>query len=494
MPMNILDDTFREQLNLIAPLGEPQTLVVGVSGGCDSMVLLHALKKQNVALVAAHVNYNTRGIASTADENLVRQTCDQLNIPLHVKSITSDNWPKGNFQDGARRIRFEFFDELARAFNCHGIALGHHHNDQVETVLLKWLRASGIAALQGMQNWDPDTRVFRPLLRFTRVQIEAYAHSNAIEYREDASNATNNYARNWLRNTFGSELNSLIPGWDSNVIKQAARATAQSELNNFIVNKFFLPDDSLTLSMNQLDSLSQDAQQIVLASWLKAQSLNPTEGQLGQLCALTLSQPGSKVHLDQVTTVWRERNSLKLVRSRNANYDEQRTDFSKLPVTINHENIEQHQTFFLKLPEISISIDTVDGQFTQGITTSATTRSPDEKGPDTEIIRKQARNGQFHLDAGKISFPLTIRHWEAGDRFKSIGLSGTRKVSDFLNDRKIQPHQKNKAMVMVGFDGNILAVIFPHKSEQGLFAGISGDCKLTASTKIITRITISATS
>jgi tRNA(Ile)-lysidine synthase len=483
--MNAIEDSINLHLRQYFADIMPVRLLVGVSGGCDSMVLLSALRKQNVDIVAAHVNYHTRGEASDADEELVRKTCASVDVPLSVRSAPANDWSFGNFQDRARTIRFEFFRELVAQHHCQGIALGHHQDDQVETVMLKWLRAAGIGALSGMTVWEPESGIFRPLLDFSRVEIESYARINNIRFREDASNQSDDYARNWLRNTFGGKLDELIPGWHANVIKQSRRAAAQSELNQLALRSVFL-EDEFSLSVAGLMQLHPEARAIIAASWLTLHRLTASEGQLQELSGLCESQTGSKVQINSTFTVWRDRNVLRIVPGKTElNTKNDGAGFEKPSATVELSDFLSGRVFkVFSHSKIGIEVALIPLRV-NGTSTG-------EFSLDPEALSAQARNGMYYLDAKNIRFPIRIRPWSTGDRFSPIGLSGTRKISDFLTDRKIRPDQKNRALVITGFDEKILAVIFPHQTQQGLYAGIAGDFKLTASTNQIIRITVIA--
>jgi tRNA(Ile)-lysidine synthase len=494
--MHLFDDAIRSKISLISKNINSIRLVVGVSGGCDSLVLLHALKKQNIAVFAAHVNYKTRGTDSDKDEDLVRNTCTALDIPLEVKKVTPDDWQAGNFQNAARQIRFDFFQQQILTHDCLGVALGHHQNDQIETILLKWLRASGTHALRGMLPWDPQTRIFRPLLDLSRIEIESYAEQQTIHYRHDATNNKDDYARNWLRNVFSKKLDKLIPGWHSNIIKQAIRASAQTEINRFFLNETLL-DDKYTLKLSRFKQLSPEAQHIILASWLSDADINPTEGQLGQIRELTASQPGSHTQLNHNTKVWRNRHSLKLSINETHNSSDYSFFSEKLPVTLDYNDLSTETPAEIILSstwKVNLSLQNDTPADLVNIPTRPTENLNHSETNFNRTLAQQARKGVYYLTADGLNFPLTIRRWSAGDRFNPFGLAGTRKVSDYLTDRQIRPDQKKDALVITGFDGKILAVIFPHSTQQGLFVGISGDGKLSASTKNIIRITVNAPS
>ena len=185
--------------------GEP--VVTGLSGGVDSIVLTSVLAALGVPVRAVHVNYRLRGDASDEDEAFVRTWCGERGIDLIVRSFDGE-WPSGaSVQQAARDFRYAVFEEEALAIPCGKVAVGHHRDDQAETVLLNLFRGSGPEGLAGMpvrREISPGSsvQVVRPLLAERRRDIEAYARAQGLTWREDASNTTPKYRRGALRGTF----------------------------------------------------------------------------------------------------------------------------------------------------------------------------------------------------------------------------------------------------------------------------------------------------
>lgn len=189
-------------------------VVVGVSGGIDSMVLLDMLSRlkeeMHLKLTVAHVNHGLRGKASDGDERLVRATAKRLKI-----GFRSARWKppaSGNIQDKARRFRYDLFRSVARNSHASCIVTAHNQDDQAETVLLHLVRGSGVKGLCGMEWATKDTvRIARPLLAFSRAQIEDYAKRRKLRFAHDATNDRTKYARNFLRHEVLPVLATLNP-------------------------------------------------------------------------------------------------------------------------------------------------------------------------------------------------------------------------------------------------------------------------------------------
>lgn len=178
-----------------------ETVVVGVSGGADSMVLLELLatlaRTMELTIRAVHVNYGLRGEASRLDEYLVRRRCHELNIFLTVHRATEITAESSNLEERAREIRHSVLRAEASEFGASAIALGHTLDDQAETILLRLLRGSGLRGLTAMR--ARDGIIVRPLLRVPRATIRKYAKERAIAYRDDQSNFDLKFARNRVR-------------------------------------------------------------------------------------------------------------------------------------------------------------------------------------------------------------------------------------------------------------------------------------------------------
>jgi tRNA(Ile)-lysidine synthase len=213
-------------------------LLLAISGGVDSMVLLHAvaqLRDQlNGTVSAAHVNHGLRGQESDSDEQLVQDVCGQMQIPLMIRKLAEGEVLKnsnGSLEESARQARYQYLTQVARQRNNACVVTAHHQQDQVETVLFHLLRGTGLRGLRGMpeeRELSFGVRLIRPFLTMSRQQILEYATNHQIAFREDSSNTSMDFNRNRIRHLLriqmqlgGGELEHCL----SQLAEQAARTT-----------------------------------------------------------------------------------------------------------------------------------------------------------------------------------------------------------------------------------------------------------------------------
>ena len=180
-------------------------IVIGISGGPDSVCLLHILSrlkdKLDIELYAAHLNHQIRGIEAQKDALYVSEICDELGITYFLKSIDVPKYCKDNslsIEEGARKLRYEMFDEIKKRTKSNKIAIGHNLNDQAETVLMRIMRGTGLQGLRGIE-YARENGVIRPLLDIERKDIEEYCKVHNLNPRIDESNLENIYTRNKIR-------------------------------------------------------------------------------------------------------------------------------------------------------------------------------------------------------------------------------------------------------------------------------------------------------
>ncbi len=384
-----------------------ETILIGVSGGADSIALLHVLHAGNLPIAVAHVNYGLRGNESDEDEKFVADFCAQLHIPFYVKTTNKESLSElsPNLQDAARSFRYQFFTELVSLESMSWCAVAHNSDDQLETLLIHLMRGSGLRGLSGIQK--KNGFFIRPLLDFSRQEIETYLSEHKIAWRNDSSNETDDYLRNRIRH-------HLVP-----VIKKIDERNGQG-LNHSI--------EQLASSRKLLSSLALPWIEKIISNQRKARHINkkllaqsPSPHLLlnyildmegcdfsfneSEYLAMMNQQPGKQFICGSVMLL-NDREDLIIVDGPNE---------MEFPINLVH-GIEHN--------EWSCSIEPAS-------------HPENYSGYEAMICREKATSG------------LIVRSWEDGDKMQPLGFHGTKKVSDILTEMKLPLHEKNKFPVVV---------------------------------------------
>ncbi len=247
-------------------------IIVCVSGGPDSVCLLHVLAflapKYNFSLRIAHVNYGLRGEDSQADEAFVRDLAKKYNLPINV---LCSNKPKMTSEEQMRNFRYAFFEKMRKKYDFDLIAVAHNRDDQVETVLMRIIRGSGLKGLSAMQARSGAT--IRPLLQISRQIILAYLKENKLKYRIDKSNLDIKYLRNKVRNRllpylerdFNPSIRETIARWSEHVAADYA-LLEESGSYAYLCNKNI--DGKVSLSVERIETLHISKQRLLLRKCL----------------------------------------------------------------------------------------------------------------------------------------------------------------------------------------------------------------------------------
>ncbi len=250
-------------------------LLIGLSGGADSVALLHLLLDAGAEVAAVHVNHGLRGADSDGDEVFVRELCEGLHVPLLIYRACPPENPGENW---AREVRYGFFREALRATGAHALVLAHHRDDQAETLLLHLLRGAGLTGLTGMaaDAQRDGMRILRPLLSYSREELRAYLKEKNQPWREDASNGDARYLRNALRNELLPLMEQLAPGAAARIAQTAALLQEDEAVMTALTADFLArhPGDALPLTV--LQTQPAGLQKRILRAWWTALSA-PTE-------------------------------------------------------------------------------------------------------------------------------------------------------------------------------------------------------------------------
>lgn len=419
------------------------SLICGVSGGIDSMVLLYILHRLKVNCTVAHCNYQLRGDESDKDMDLVEEMSAMWGFECVTARFDPADSEESNTQIWARNLRYTMFRDLRQEIHADFIVTAHHQEDQVETILQKILRGAGPAAWSGMSIREGD--LFRPLLNVSKENIRDFAQSQHVPYRDDQTNQESGYARNLIRNELTPELDRLIPGWKQNVLNIPERADQFLALTDSLLSQ--IKAGSLSIKRSAFLELPEEIWPVLIHRFIETQSDSSgvSSGELKQTENIANLQTGGFLTFGK---------NLKLVRDR---------DLFSL---VNSDS--------LKLKPQTLSINDMPFESgSYGITLSV-------KHWDGNI-----KKDRLQFDSEKIRWPITIRPWQDGDRIQPLGMTGSKLVADVLTDGKISSTQKKEAFLIESFDGIICAVIFPHAIPKKQFGVISDIVKCTNATKKI---------
>jgi tRNA(Ile)-lysidine synthase len=423
-------------------LGRGQTILAAVSGGVDSMVLLHLLHalapKHRWQMVVAHFNHRLRGRASDADERMVRRTADRLGWPcvMGEAKVREQAAKAGlSIEMAARKSRHEFLAQTARRHRAAVIALAHHADDQVELFFLRLLRGTGGEGLAGMK-WrgpspvDPAVGLARPLLDVTKQELLAFARENHVEFREDATNAGTDILRNRIRHQLLPLLRRRYqPAVDSLVLRLMEIAGAEGEFAGEAAKGFRNPKAAGWLSGRSFDDLPLAVQRKVVQQQLTAFGLLPDFELIEQL----RREPDKRVSV--CAGLWVARDAAGEL----------------------HCQEDLSREFDAAQEKVMLSDRPGGTQFGgRGF------RWRLERVRQFRLPAKRAvgRTGKVLecFDANQVGGEILLRHWRPGDRFQPIGLKGAAKLQDLFVNARIPAARRRELVLATTKAGEIFWV------------------------------------
>ncbi|UJH92208.1 tRNA lysidine(34) synthetase TilS [Antarcticibacterium sp. 1MA-6-2] len=416
---NIIKSDFKDLSN--------SKLLLAVSGGVDSVVLAHLCKTSHLNFSIAHCNFNLRGEESDADEEFVVDLADALEVEVFSQRFDTEAYAEEmgvSIQMAARDLRYEWFSQLRSTLNFDYILTAHHANDNLETFLINLVRGSGLEGFTSIK--AENNYIVRPLLKFSRKEIEAFAKSNNISWREDSTNASSKYLRNKIRHEVVPVLEEMNP--------QLLDSFAQTQ--EHLKESFDLLEDYIGLLYNEIVTKSNFGYELkipvlqripnrkaVLYHLLK--SFGFTEW--NDVYDLLSAQPGKMVFS----------NTHRLIKDRE--------------VLILTEKPSANKGTRYEIPEGEEIVMLPPGTFTLH---------------EAEEIQETTPN-IIYVAKEKIQFPLVLRRWEKGDFFYPFGMKGKKKISDFFKDKKLSLPEKEESWLLCS--GEKILWVVNHRAD-GRFA------------------------
>ncbi len=402
-------------------------ILIAISGGLDSVVLTHLLYKLRVNIGLAHVNFQLREEESDKDATFVKNLAGQMEVPVFFKTIDTNTYAKEHKQStqmAAREIRYSWFDTLLKENNYDYVLTAHHADDAIETFFINLSRSTGLEGLTGIPTQN--NKVIRPLLPFSRAEIETYAHANDLTWREDTSNASTKYLRNKIRHELVPVLKEIFPNFQTAFSQTQTHLKESQALIKDYISKIKPKvweerNDKVYLSLEILREVPNT--KAVLYEFLKDYGF--TEWNV--ICKLLDAQTGKQVFSKNYFLL-KDRSFLVLSVIKETDYKPQQVDVGDVFV-LEGTNVTPKKYKISVLSESEIK------------------------------MVKFGDVNEAYIDKNKIKLPFIVRKWEKGDYFYPLGMQGKKKISDFLIDQKIAVFEKEKIQLLCDANNKVVWVI-----------------------------------
>ncbi len=403
--MNAFEEKTLRYIHRHMPAVANGKILTAVSGGADSVAMLRVLAALGCNCIAAHCNFHLRGDEADRDEAFVRKLCHDIDIELRCTDFDVEAYKKSHrvsTEMACRELRYDWFERQRAALGCSVIAVAHHRDDNIETFFLNLVRGSGITGLAGIKPCNG--KIVRPLLGSSRDEIINYLKTLGQDYVTDSTNLENDYARNKIRNVMLPEISRLFP---------SAMAGIELTLDN-------LQGDYAVWS-GAVEAFKRDAVEACGHGQIK----------IDRLKLAASADPATLLNA--------------LLSRYGFNGEQTKAIASASRVGAVFESKE----YVAEVGRNDISVFS-PGSFSNADTynLSEAGRIEKEKGILIEIVDNSPefefdRSGKTaYFDADATGDRLTVRHWRQGDRFRPFGMKGTKKLSDYFNDRKFSLMQK----------------------------------------------------
>jgi tRNA(Ile)-lysidine synthase len=422
---------FIDENNLI---NKNDKILIALSGGADSVFLLHFLnkfkKRLEIKIGAFHLNHMLRRVDSKKDEEFCKKLCkksglDFFSVSKKVKLFSKRN--KISIEEAGRIVRYKELQSTAKKEGFNKIATAHNASDNSETVLLNIIKGTGIKGFSGIPIQREN--IIRPILILSADQIRNYLKKVKIEYRIDMSNLGNDYERNFLRNEIIPGIKKrLNPKFDDALFKASINIrNIDNYISKIFTEKFAKAArykfNKLEINLLELKDLDENLfgefyKQLVQ----KYFTIDITHAKLISLISLTKKQTGRKVSIGAGIHITKERDKLVFQRGIKS---------QQLPSSIKVKVGEVKNLDGMKIEILKVEMK--------------------------EVVKSTGRKNEY-ISGDKLTDSFILRYWKNGDRFQPLGMKGSKKLSDFLNEQKIPSHLKKEQMVLTN-SGQIVWVV-----------------------------------
>jgi tRNA(Ile)-lysidine synthase len=448
--MDRIEQKFLKFIDEHLLLNPGEKILVGFSGGPDSVFLLHLLykfrKRLKIEIYAVHINHLLRGKESDEDEQFCDAFCRSRGIKFspvrkRVKSFSDKN--KMSLEEAGRFLRYREYEKTLRKNKLDKIATAHNAGDNTETVLLNLVKGTGLDGISGI----PVKRdnVIRPVLCFTREEIVSYLRKKNFSYRVDKTNEESDYERNYLRN-------KIIPLIKQRLNPKLDKAVMNSSENFKNIKEYILTNEAeifrnlkrdssggLTILLEDLQKVNESLKGLLVKNLLERELMKQVfSDDLKKIFSLNAAQVGRRVELSGGIKVFRERNYLKFITTGAASENR--------PVKI-------HIGETKATPAGRISI----------------------RQSNRDSVFYSFNKNKEYISADTVGSEFIIRRWKPGDSFYPLGMKNSKKVSDFLNEQKVESSDKKNHLILVNRN-NVVWIIGLRIDER---------FKVTSSTKEI---------
>lgn len=400
---------------------QEKKLLVATSGGIDSMVLIHLLQKLKFNIGLAHCNFQLRNSESDADEKFVKSYAELHKIPCFIIKFDTKNYSEVNklsAQVAARNLRYNWFNEILVQEKYDFIITAHHADDVAETFMINLSRGTGLEGLTGIPSQNGN--IIRPMLPFSRKEIENFASENSLQWREDSSNASDKYLRNKIRHhivPIFKEINDSFLQSFHNTLEHLNQQKSLVDDAVLLVYEKVVLEEKEQLKINISALLQYKNYKAYLYQWLHNYGFTAWN----DVYNLVHSQSGKQIFSENYILL-KDRDFL-LLSSKISDFE-----------TIVIHSVTENTNFPLNFSICNFS-----------------------------DISNQNKNVIF-VEESKLQFPLTIRKWKTGDYFYPAGMQGKKKVSKYFKDEKFTLFQKQEAFILEC--NNKIVWIIGHRADE----------------------------